>query len=275
MVFALTQLGLWNFPGDTDVTLEGILKSTPKISKETPDETSDFLLSLWIECATFLFLSPLDWARGLTRGVFLMALRVCEEVFTAESWRTRNALFLLEKSEVVQEPGGFGNDTFGISEHGYLLCEDGTSDRILWSEPGIRPRPPTGPLNLLADEKSKILVRCDKWTQVASMLPVGIKDNVVYNPAIDSGWPQTWTFIACDPLKDGLQIPLSIAGAPVIVPAPKRYPAVWSNIPPPKILMHQSTLRALSSWTPSAKSSSNINLLKASSSFLTTASKSS
>jgi hypothetical protein len=234
MLALLSRLGIFNsLPSDfADFSIAGLLTSDWAFSKTMPPNTADFGLQIISEFASIM--SWTNTARSLAHTIFLKLLRTCEERFGPEDWRSRNALYLLEDTERLQSSVLGDDGSVYLTILGVLSIESGGTVRDLWSDPG--PRPLANTDEPLSDEASRILVRLGKWQSAPAELNPDLKERLVYNPPPDtSGWPRSWTFIpdvAKLRRREKLDVPLRIADAPVIIPAPKRYPTVWSSIPP-------------------------------------------
>jgi hypothetical protein len=83
----------------------------------------------------------------------------------------------------------------------------------------------------------QIKLLCGKPDEVLDELPDHIRDNLEFNsPPVGKTWPRSWTFVpGPSQTVDGKwSIPLRIAGAPVIIPVPWRYPLMSTvSVTPP------------------------------------------
>jgi tetratricopeptide (TPR) repeat protein len=231
MASLLARFGILDLSQTTDFSVSGLLALDWAFSKTTELGIADFALTIISELALILGVAGL--ALPLAHTTFLRILRTCEDLWGAENWRSQNALNLLEYIERLQYNESDNGESAYISKLGNFQRRSGDTTWDLWSDPGTSQS--TNSSELLSDNKSKVLLRCGKWQLAIAQLQPELRDRLVYNPPPDtSGWPQSWTFIpkAAKMRQERIDVPLRIADAPVIIPAPKRYPTVWSSIPP-------------------------------------------
>lgn len=163
-------------------------------------------------------------------------LSICERIYSANNCRTLSVFQVLRGVEDMQRLGGDSLYKVSISDDGWLEFYNGEKEDILWTT--LQPkRIKAHGSHLLPEEMWQIKLLCGKPDEVLDELPDHIRDNLEFNsPPVGKTWPRSWTFVpGPSQTVDGKwSIPLRIAGAPVIIPVPWRYPLMSTvSVTPP------------------------------------------
>jgi len=163
-------------------------------------------------------------------------LTICQRIYSANNCRTLSVFQVLRGIEDMQRLGGDSQYKVSLSDDGWLEFYNGEREDILWTT--LQPKQiKAHGSHLLLEEKWEIKLLCGKPDEVLDELPDHIRDNLEFNsPTVGKLWPRSWTFVpGPSQTVDGKwSIPLRIAGAPVIIPVPWRYPLMSTvSVTPP------------------------------------------
>ncbi len=165
-----------------------------------------------------------------------LLLEICESIYPANDSRTLSIFQVLQGVEDMHRYGRDSQYKVSLSDDGWLIFYNGEKEDILWTT--LRPKSiKVHGSHLLPEEMWQIKLLCGKLDEVLDELPDHIRDNLEFNPPPEGKiWPRSWTFVpGPSQTMDGKwSIPLRIAGAPVIIPVPWRYPLMSDvSVTPP------------------------------------------
>ena len=166
----------------------------------------------------------------------IVLLEICESIYSANNSRTLSIFQVLRGVEDMQRFGPNSPYKVSLSDDGWLVFYNGDKEDILWTT--LQPKHiKAHGTHLLPEEMWQIKLLCGKPDEVLDELPDHIRDNLEFNsPPEGKIWPRSWTFVpGPSQTVDGKwSIPLRIAGAPVIIPVPWRYPLMSTvSVTPP------------------------------------------